>query len=258
MNNSLPGGTQQALDSSQYTLSSIQQYEAVYGEDFISPGGKPMAVELIQKMDLKPGARVLDVGCGLGGSAFVMARDFGLIVDGVDLSKNMLALANQKLEKYGLPESVALEHGDCLELNRPQRYDVVYSRDVFLHIENKAKLFSVLKECLRSGGRLLFTDYCCGPDPWHGDFTAYVQERGYTLHTLTEYADLLSVARFEHVECIDLTTRFIAILEADLEKIAELPLEESSRAKLEQNWRGKLVHAQTGDHRWGLFTAVKT
>ena len=82
--------TQDFLDSSQYQTNSILEYERVYGEDFVSPGGKDLAHELIARLGLEAGARVLDVGCGLGGSAFVMARDFGLRVDGIDLSKNML------------------------------------------------------------------------------------------------------------------------------------------------------------------------
>ena len=107
---------QDFLDSSQYLAASILLYESVYGEDFVSPGGLAMAREMIGRMALAPGSRVLDVGCGLGGSAFVMARDFGLLVDGIDLSKNMLALANQKLAANGLSDSVRLEWGDCLAL----------------------------------------------------------------------------------------------------------------------------------------------
>jgi len=255
--NQSSGVTPEALDVSQYSISSIRYYEAVYGEDFVSPGGKEMAMELIQKMDLKPDARVLDVGCGLGGSAFVMAQDFNLVVDGIDLSQNMLALASQKLTKYGLSDRVTLEHGDCLELDRQNRYDAVYSRDVFLHIENKSKLFSVLRKSLRPGGRLLFTDYSCGPKPWHDDFAAYVEGRGYTLHALPEYAELVSTAGFERVEHVEMTQRFIQILKSDLEKITDLPLEESIRSKLKKSWRGKLSRAKSGDHRWGLFSAVK-
>jgi cyclopropane fatty-acyl-phospholipid synthase-like methyltransferase len=100
--------TQDFLDSSQYLESSILQYERVYGEDFVSPGGREMAREMIGRMALAPDARVLDVGCGLGGSAFVMASEFGLQVDGIDLSRNMLALANQKLSANGLSRSVNL------------------------------------------------------------------------------------------------------------------------------------------------------
>lgn len=248
---------QEVLDTTQYAVESIQHYEAVYGEDFVSPGGKQMAVELIRKIDLKPGSRVLDVGCGLGGSAFVMAQEFGLIVDGIDLSKNMLALANQKLLNHGLSGTVALEHGDCLELDKPETYDAAYSRDVFLHIENKAKLFSVLRQLLRPGGKLLFTDYCCGPKPWNDNFTEYVKDRGYSLHTLPDYVTLVSNAGFEQVESLDFTSEFIDILQSDLKRITDLQLEESTRSKLEQSWRGKLSRAESGEHRWGLIQACK-
>lgn len=248
--------TQGFLDSTQYATASIRMYEAVYGEDFVSPGGQQVAIELIQKMGLKPNGRVLDVGFGLGGSAFVMARRFGLVVDGIDLSKNMLEMANEKRVAYGLEERVNLVQGDCLELNRPSRYDAIYSRDVFLHIEDKARLFSVLKRSLRPDGRLLFTDYCCGERPWDPEFEAYVKDRNYCLHTLPEYVDLVAAAGFEQVEYRDLTSRFTEILQSDLDKIVSLDLEESVRIKLERNWQSKLVHSRAGDHRWGLVTAV--
>ena len=249
--------TQESLDSAQYLTSSILRYEAVYGEDFVSPGGKEMAVELIERLGLAPESRVLDVGCGLGGSAFVMARQFGLKVDGIDLSKNMLAIANAKLSDHDLSDRVNLEWGDCLKLGRTDYYDAVYSRDVFLHIANKSRLFSVLKASLRPGGQLLFTDYCCGLKPWGEEFTAYVEARGYSLHTLPDYAELISQAGFDRVEYQDLTHRFIEILQSDLEKISKLGLEETEQINLQQSWRQKVVRSQAGEHRWGLFTAIK-
>ena len=249
--------SQEFLDTAQYLTASILQYEAVYGEDFVSPGGYQIATELIRQLDLTADSRVLDVGCGLGGSAFVMAREFDLIVDGIDLSKNMLAIANDKLLAYGLSDRINFEWGDCLELNRAGYYDAVYSRDVFLHIENKAQLFSVLKASLRTGGQLLFTDYCCGQKPWSEAFSAYVEDRGYCLHTLPEYAELISKAGFKQVKYQDLTDRFINILQSDLKKIAGLAVSESDRNLLEQSWCQKLARSKAGNQRWGLLTAIK-
>ncbi len=65
--------SQEQLDATQYATPSILEYESVYGEGFVSPGGIGMAIELIRRMGLEPESRVLDAGCGLGGSAFVMA-----------------------------------------------------------------------------------------------------------------------------------------------------------------------------------------
>ena len=48
---------QDFLDSAQYRTESILLYENVYGEDFVSPGGRDMARELIARMRLAPGSR---------------------------------------------------------------------------------------------------------------------------------------------------------------------------------------------------------
>jgi phosphoethanolamine N-methyltransferase len=250
--------TQDFLDSAQYQESSILQYESIYGADFVSPGGRELALELIATLDLVPAARVLDVGCGLGGSAFVMASEFGLRVDGIDLSRNMLALAEQKLANNGLSNLVRLQWGDCLELDAREQYDAIYSRDVFLHIADKARLFARLHAALRPGGSLLFTDYCCGPQPWNDEFSGYVQDRGYSLHTIEEYADLISTTGFEQVSASDETARFIEILQAEQGRIDALPIPAEERAYLKQSWQVKIQRAGDGDQRWGLFSAIKS
>jgi phosphoethanolamine N-methyltransferase len=252
-----PKVTQEFLDSSQYQESSILQYESIYGADFVSPGGRELALEMIATMDLAPASRVLDVGCGLGGSAFAMASEFGLRVDGIDLSRNMLTLAEQKLAANGLSNLVRLQWGDCLELEGRAQYDAIYSRDVFLHIADKARLFERLHSALLPGGKLLFTDYCCGLKPWSNEFDIYVQDRGYSLRTTGEYAELISGAGFEQVSASDETARFIEILQAEQERIDGLSMTEAERDYLKLSWQVKVERAQAGDQRWGLFSAVK-
>ena len=255
--NEPPRITQEFLDSSQYLESSILQYESIYGEDFVSPGGREVASELIASMGLEPGSRVLDVGCGLGGSAFLMARDFALRVDGIDLSRNMLALAEHKLAMNGLSDRVSLQWGDCLELAACAQYDAIYSRDVFLHIADKPRLFARLFAAMRPGGRLLFSDYCCGAKPWSDEFEEYVQDRGYSLHTTVEYARFVADAGFDDVCARDETERFINLLQAEVERIDVLPMPETVREKMKLSWQGKVQRAEAGDQRWGLFSAVK-
>ena len=247
----------EALDGQQYTRQSIALYESIYGVDFVSPGGADVARELIGRMDLVRGARVLDAGCGLGGSSFMMAGEFGFQVTGMDLSNNMLDIAREKLAAHGLHDRVELVHGDCSEIPASGSYDAVYSRDVFLHIHDKARLFNALSGALAGGGTLLFTDYCCGEKPWPEDFETYVTDRNYCLHTLDEYSKLIESAGFENVVAEDLTSRFTEILEQELETIAGLDLKSDKLEALEESWKNKVRRSRSGCPRWGLFVAPK-
>ena len=146
------------LDASQYTREGILKYEKIYGHAFVSTGGLDSTREIIKMLNLKPGMEVLDIGSGLGGSAFHMAQEYGAHVHGLDLSHNMLSLANERLQELNLDSRVTFEFGDSLESRYDSKYDVAYSRDAFLHIPEKAKLFQTLKRALKPGGLLFFTD----------------------------------------------------------------------------------------------------
>jgi len=54
---------------------------------------KATTAEFLKRLNLTKESKVLDVGCGIGGSAFYIARKFGAQVHGVDLSTNMISIA---------------------------------------------------------------------------------------------------------------------------------------------------------------------
>lgn len=86
------------------------------------------------KLDPKPGQKVLDVGCGIGGGDFYMAQEFGVYVVGIDLSINMISFALERAN--GLNCSVEFEVADCTTKTYPDNsFDVIYSRDTILHIQ---------------------------------------------------------------------------------------------------------------------------
>jgi phosphoethanolamine N-methyltransferase len=85
-------------------------------------------------MNLKPGQKVLDVGCGIGGGDFYMAEKFDVHVVGIDLSVNMISFALERA--IGLSCSVEFEVADCTTKHYPDNsFDVIYSRDTILHIQ---------------------------------------------------------------------------------------------------------------------------
>jgi len=65
---------QQWLDQNQYTRQGILRYEAIFGRTYVSVGGETTTSEFTSQLGLQPGMKVLDIGCGTGGSAFYMAH----------------------------------------------------------------------------------------------------------------------------------------------------------------------------------------
>ncbi|ETK83144.1 hypothetical protein L915_11579, partial [Phytophthora nicotianae] len=133
---------QKFLDEQQYSNQSITRYEKIFGEGYVSTGGQTTTTEFVEKLNLKPGERVLDVGCGIGGGDFYMARQFGVSVVGIDLSTNMV---HRALETSMKDPSVDVEFEICDATKKEfpdASFDVVYSRDTILHIEDKQALFA--------------------------------------------------------------------------------------------------------------------
>lgn len=245
------------LDTGQYSRKEIAKYEAVYGRNFISPGGLATAQAFTALLDLQPGMRVLDVGCGIGGGAFYMAQQYGVQVHGIDLSTNMLALARERCHEMGLGSQVTLTHSDILTFTPSTLFDCIYSRDVFLHIHDKVRLFQVLKGCLAPGGQLLFTDYCCGAGEKSPAFADYIHQRQYDLRTVAEYQQLLAQAGFTALRAEDRTDHFIQILQTEVDSLPSERFDPLTLADLRRSWQDKITRAQQGEQRWGLFLAKR-
>jgi len=84
---------QKFLDGNQYSKNGITRYEEIFGKTWVSVGGETTTKEFVELLDLKPGMKVLDIGSGAGGSAFLMARNYGVDVHGIDLSSNMNSIS---------------------------------------------------------------------------------------------------------------------------------------------------------------------
>jgi phosphoethanolamine N-methyltransferase len=162
--------------------------------------------DFVSQLNLKPGQRVLDVGCGIGGGDFYMAAEHGVFVHGIDLSVNMVLIAIERAGKVPGGASVSFEIADCtLASYPPQSFDVIYSRDTILHIQDKPALFRRFAEWLKPGGRVLISDYCRSAEKPSGSFAKYIAQRGYDLHSVAGYGEMIEEAGFVSVEADDRT-----------------------------------------------------
>ncbi|VAH10144.1 unnamed protein product [Triticum turgidum subsp. durum] len=174
-------GFQRFLDNVQYKSTGILRYERVFGEGYVSTGGFETTKEFVDKLDLKAGQKVLDVGCGIGGGDFYMAETYDVHVLGIDLSINMVSFAIERA--IGRSCSVEFEVADCTTKEYAENtFDVIYSRDTILHIQDKSALFRNFFKWLKPGGKVLISDYCRSPGTPSEEFAAYIKQRGYDLH----------------------------------------------------------------------------
>lgn len=255
-------GFQRFLDNVQYKSSGILRYERVFGQGFVSTGGIDTTKEFVQKLELKPGQKVLDVGCGIGGGDFYMAENFNVDVVGIDLSINMVSFALERA--IGLNCSVEFEVADCTKKTYPENsFDVIYSRDTILHIQDKPALFRSFYKWLKPGGKVLISDYCKNAGTPSLEFAEYIKQRGYDLHDVKSYGQMLRDAGFTDVIAEDRTEQFIQVLQRELnavEKDKDAFIEDFSEEDYNDivgGWKAKLIRTSSGEQRWGLFIASK-
>ncbi|GAB6027179.1 hypothetical protein CHUAL_013932 [Chamberlinius hualienensis] len=256
---------QSFLDDNQYTQKGILKYEKIFGQSFVSTGGKQTTEEFCADLQLQPGQTVLDVGCGIGGSAFFMAKKYGVSVHGVDLSSNMITIALERQAKSLIDHKiVSFEISDITQQNCEENsYDVIYSRDTILHIKDKKLLFQQFHKWLKPGGRLLITDYCCGAQEHSQEFKEYVKQRGYYLLTVKDYGNLLKECGFQTVISEDRTKQFIDILQLEVTRFKNdkeeflKEFDEDAYNEIVNGWLSKVQRCKGGNQAWGLFKATK-
>ena len=112
---------------------------------------------LCRKLRLRPGERLLDIGCGWGGLVIHAAQHYGVDVLGVTLSQNQADLANQRIAQAGLQKRCRVELRDYRDLNEIGGFDKLVSVGMFEHVgEIRLPLyFQHAWQLLRPGGVFL-------------------------------------------------------------------------------------------------------
>ena len=150
-------------------LDPFMQYSCGYWKEAVSLEEAQQAkLKMIcEKLQLKPGMRVLDIGCGWGGLAHYMALHYGVSVTGVTISAEQQKMAQARCE--GLDVTILLQ--DYRELN--DHFDRIVSVGMFEHVgpKNYARYFEVVDRNLKPEG--LFLLHTIGSqktdnnvDPW--------------------------------------------------------------------------------------------
>ena len=145
----------------------------------------------------EPVERILDAGCGVGGSARLLALRYGAEVTGLTLSPVQAARGNVLSVRAGLRDLVELRAGDMLAHSDPDRYDLIWSLESAEHIADKRRLLEHFYALLRPGGTLALVTRCHrATPPTLTDRERYVLRRICELYHLPAW---VSIADYEAI-----------------------------------------------------------
>ena len=127
------------------------------GEESLDEAQQAKFRLLCRKLRLKPGEYLLDVGCGWGGLARFAAREYGVKVFGITLSKEQLKLARERVNAEGLQDKVDLQLLDYRDLPQDGRFDKIVSVGMFEHVghANLREYCEILSRAVREGGLVM-------------------------------------------------------------------------------------------------------
>lgn len=132
------------------TLASLDQFHV---------GGLAATRSLAKFAEVSTGARVVDIGAGLGGPSRFLAANFDCRVSGIDLSPSFVSIARLLSQRLGLADRTDFQTGDACALPFPDGgFDVAWTQHAAMNISNRSALYAECRRILCAGGRLVIYD----------------------------------------------------------------------------------------------------
>jgi SAM-dependent methyltransferase len=121
-----------------------------------NPTSEEKLVLLGQRLDLRPGSRVLDVASGRGGPALLLARTFECSIEGIELSPDFHATAVERAAERGLSHLVSIRLGDASQAELPAgAYDAALCLGASFVYGGLAPTITALTDAVRPGGHVV-------------------------------------------------------------------------------------------------------
>ena len=245
----------------EYNENMVTMLELVWGDGYMAPGGPGNVARLLDGIDTRD-KRILDIGCGIGGPVFEMAKTHGAEVVGIDLEAPLIERARQDAQKHGLSERCTFQTVEVGPLPFDDHsFDVVISSGAFTQIADKSGILGESLRVLRPGGHLRCYDWLKPEgDEYSEDMLYWFKVEGltYALETLASYAQQLENVGFVDVASEDASQwyRKEARREYDLIKGELYPrmvelLGQSDADHFVENWRAGVIVVDKGEMRQG-------
>lgn len=180
-------------------LDADRQYSCGYfhdPDDTLEQAQAAKKHHIARKLMIEPGMRVLDIGCGWGGMARTLARDYGAVVLGITLSEQQHAYATETAASEGLTDSV--EYRLCDYRDVTGTFDRIVSVGMFEHVglPHYSTYFKIIRERLTPDGIALVhtIGWTAPPDATNPWIAKYIFPGGY-IPTMSEVMKAVEQSR---------------------------------------------------------------
>lgn len=159
----------EGLDPEQLTLDDIAAIDQLH------VGGRRSSRQLAEQAGFLPDQKVLDLGCGTGGSSRLLVDEHGLQVVGLDITQPFVDVAQWLTQATGLTARTQFVCGDAQNLPlEDASFDAVWSQHTLMNLPDLAKGLAEVNRVLKPSGRLLLHEVLQGdnceplsfPVPW--------------------------------------------------------------------------------------------
>ncbi|MDQ7248244.1 methyltransferase domain-containing protein [Dongia sedimenti] len=250
----------------EYDARMLTLLQIIWGEGFLSPGGPQAVRAIVEGLDLRD-KTVLDIGCGIGGLDEVLAGECGARVVGLDVAKLIVQLGQARIARSPLRDRIEIRLTEPGPLPfADASFDVVFGKDAWLHIPDKAGFFAEVFRVLKPGGIVTCGDWMKSPGPYSRDMEYFFKMEGltYNLVTLAEYGQLVHGAGFGDVTLEDITARNakdaqdeLARMKGPLHDTLTQALGAEARDFFIEDWRSLTVVLDKGELRPARMRARK-
>jgi SAM-dependent methyltransferase len=162
-----PAPTRQDVKTCCATAYQHDAVALILGQSY-HPGGLALTRRLANSLDLRSGEHVADVACGPGATAFLLAGEYGVTVEGIDLAPATVAAANAKAARVDVGDRIVFRVGDAEQLPLDDAsVDAVVCECALCTFPNKETASAEIARVLKAGGRVGITDVTLDPDRLH-------------------------------------------------------------------------------------------
>lgn len=234
--------------------------EKMWGEGFLTPGGRTISDMLVKPLGLTNEMSVLDLSAGLGGRMRRVTMETGVYITGLEPDPGIADRGQAMSVLAGKGRHDVIEHYVPAEFAPGKTvtrvYDCIIARETFYRVQDKQKFFAALAACTKPQAQIAFTDYIVNPEdrdkPAIAAWMAY--ERGSTPLGLVEMAEAWAKEGFKLRVHDDQTDYYSKEVLAGLKRFAEFlaasrrPDPETRQAILRrmETWTHRLAAMEQG------------